>query len=696
MRAVQATGPAARVVGATGPLLRPRTYYASPRGNDLNPGTRTLPLRTIQAGINKAEAGDTVMVLGGTYREQVTFPRSGAEGLPITVRGQVDGLGNPLAIIDNTSPVGATWTAAPDKGSGIYKKVGFSPGLMLWNGNMLFKLNAPHMAGESDTEMPSGFTILNCPPDTAWTPYGPVTTPLWDDVECIYGVLNGDTTYIRFRNGDDPDTCDLRAAATIAYPGACGFSLSGSDYITIEHMRIQGSNIGVRLSDSDHNIIQDCVIRHGHGRILVDNGSADNTIRRNDLSFGYGDFGHFGEWGMHQAVIRRAAMYKISKQWDGHGVSTDWGTVLENCGKGNVIDSNVMHDGSTAINLYCSPNTSIRGNDIARFSSCGIVINAGTDSLTVCSNDLDHCNSTMRFSGVRSDSGRLGWIYSNRCYNDSAALEAQNINMSYYGVEGDSTNALEFWFYHNSFAGGGMWSPSILGVCSQMKWVNNIMSVQELSAGEPQGESTASTYAAFDCNFLGGRYKGYRHFKFAQTDGHNQWSEDTLAGDINHQVWSLGSEPNWDVPGTSTACRTGLDLSDSFTIRGIKYGPLPGMTPGYFPGAKPNLGAVQNMSPLGTPDRSSGHGSVTRLPELTFAPNPATEKHAMVRCAIAAGTVGRLALRDVLGRTVMSVALLPPDTTPQVDLRGFAPGVYFASLRTPEHCVSHKLVITSR
>jgi hypothetical protein len=670
------------------------TYYVAKTGNDTNPGTSELPLLTIQAGVDKAYAGDLVMVLAGTYKEQVTFPRSGTEGFPITVRGEVDTAGTPLAIVDNTTPVGATWTAAPEKGAGIYKKVGFNPSLMLWNGNFLFKLNAAHMAGESDIEMPSGFTIMNSPADTEWTPYGPVTTPLWDDVECIYGVLNGDTTYIRFRDGDDPDTCDLRAAAAIAYPGTVDFAISSNDYITIEHMKIQGANIGIRLNNSDHNIIQDCVIRHGDDRILVDGGSANNTIRRNDMSLGYDTFGHFGEWGMHAAVIRSAAMYKISKQWDGHGVSTDGGVVLENCGKGNVLDSNTIRDGSTAINLYGCPNTSIFGNDIAQFSSCGIVIHIGSESLTVYDNDIDHCNSTMRFSGVRSDGGRSGWIYNNRCYNDSAALEAQNINTSYYGEEGDSTNALETWFYHNSFAGGGMWSPSVFGVCNQMKWVNNIMSVQTLSAGEPLGESSATTYAAFDYNFLGGWYKGYWYFKFAQTDGHNQWNTDTMAGDVDHQVWSLAAEPDWIVPDTSTAYRSGLDLSDSFTIRGVTYGPLPGMTPGYFTGDRPNLGAVQSPGRVGMEQRDPGHGSVTQLPELAFAPNPATGRYVMARCAIPTGKIGKLTLRDVLGRTVKSIALVRSGIT-QLDLRGFAPGIYIAALDAGGPPVSRKLIITA-
>jgi len=51
---------------------------------------------TIQAGLNAARPGDTVDVQAGTYNERVTFPRSGAAGRYITLRGE------PGAIIDGT------------------------------------------------------------------------------------------------------------------------------------------------------------------------------------------------------------------------------------------------------------------------------------------------------------------------------------------------------------------------------------------------------------------------------------------------------------------------------------------------------------------------------------------------------------------------------------------------------------------
>jgi len=46
--------------------------------SDANPGTEQLPLKTIQAGANLAQPGDTVLVRQGIYREEVVPPRGGS------------------------------------------------------------------------------------------------------------------------------------------------------------------------------------------------------------------------------------------------------------------------------------------------------------------------------------------------------------------------------------------------------------------------------------------------------------------------------------------------------------------------------------------------------------------------------------------------------------------------------------------
>lgn len=67
-----------------------KTYYISTIGDDKNNGSFGAPFRTIQKGANIAQAGDTVLVKEGVYRERVSPPRGGLEGLPIVYMGETD------------------------------------------------------------------------------------------------------------------------------------------------------------------------------------------------------------------------------------------------------------------------------------------------------------------------------------------------------------------------------------------------------------------------------------------------------------------------------------------------------------------------------------------------------------------------------------------------------------------------------
>ncbi len=71
----------------------PVTYYVDqnhPQASDANPGTESLPWRTIQKAADSVRAGDTVIVKSGTYNERITFSsgRRGAPGQIITFKAQ--------------------------------------------------------------------------------------------------------------------------------------------------------------------------------------------------------------------------------------------------------------------------------------------------------------------------------------------------------------------------------------------------------------------------------------------------------------------------------------------------------------------------------------------------------------------------------------------------------------------------------
>ena len=68
-----------------------QTYFVSTSGSDANPGTSSLPWRTIQHGLNQLTAGDTLRVVAGIYNEKVEIDVSGMPDNVITVMSHGDG-----------------------------------------------------------------------------------------------------------------------------------------------------------------------------------------------------------------------------------------------------------------------------------------------------------------------------------------------------------------------------------------------------------------------------------------------------------------------------------------------------------------------------------------------------------------------------------------------------------------------------
>jgi parallel beta-helix repeat protein len=61
------------------PLGWAATYYVdATNGNDVNSGTALQPFKSISTAVGKANAGDTVLIASGTYRETINFPKSGS------------------------------------------------------------------------------------------------------------------------------------------------------------------------------------------------------------------------------------------------------------------------------------------------------------------------------------------------------------------------------------------------------------------------------------------------------------------------------------------------------------------------------------------------------------------------------------------------------------------------------------------
>ena len=87
--------------------------YVAPNGADTNPGTLQRPFRTIQKAADIAQAGDTVRVRAGTYRETVRPAHSGTAGKPVVFAPYA----KENAVVSGAALINSGWKSA---GDGLY------------------------------------------------------------------------------------------------------------------------------------------------------------------------------------------------------------------------------------------------------------------------------------------------------------------------------------------------------------------------------------------------------------------------------------------------------------------------------------------------------------------------------------------------------------------------------------------------
>lgn len=85
--------------------LHANTYFVSVVGNDMNPGTMSMPWKSLTHASAITAPGDTVFVKAGLYNEFVLFSNSGIPGSPITFIGYKSIPGDtPPLLINNAYP----------------------------------------------------------------------------------------------------------------------------------------------------------------------------------------------------------------------------------------------------------------------------------------------------------------------------------------------------------------------------------------------------------------------------------------------------------------------------------------------------------------------------------------------------------------------------------------------------------------
>lgn len=280
--------------------LRPaQAALSSPKGGtEPGEGSKERPFPTIQQAADKAEPGDVVLVLPGTYRERVVVSRSGRPDAYITFRAEGEVfLTGTFAELEQKGQ--DRWQAA---GEGLYvTPFPGTTGFVAADGRRLYHYTAQAELGNLANGEPGGWYLS---PDTK-------------------------ELYVKLADGSAPEDHVLQVGER---DGA--FLLGGVQHVIIEGFRMGYFGSGpygsaVTLEDSSHCVVRKNTIFCVRTGISIDGPRAsDNLIADNEVS----DNSIFG-W-----------PWKANKAHDTEGA----GISVRGC-RGNVVRRNRVHGPFNAI-----------------------------------------------------------------------------------------------------------------------------------------------------------------------------------------------------------------------------------------------------------------------------------------------------------------------------------------------------------
>lgn len=568
------------------------TYYVSPDGFDSNSGSENAPFRTIQKAADIVMPGDCVIVKAGTYYERIKIRTSGTETSPIIFQGEKKNNDEWLTIIDGSEPINGEWFCASEIGNGVYKSsaIPYSPKGMFINNKVVARIGDKWMQTED------GFEWLKKPATSTFqTTYLQEIINWWDGIELLYGYLGG-STYVRFKNNDNPNEFDIRAT-----PKGAGILIDNKENIIISGFKIQGAQNAIEIKGSfaRNNTIENNFLMHGINRILIADGANNNFIKRNQIYLNYYGWDDFGAWsngkgvnyGIKEYVYAEIFKLRISEI----GGSEDHGIYLYNSGGGNHLFENHIYQGLIGIFVWGpTNNTQLEGlkvynNEIHNMSSIGIIeqecylVNA-----QFYDNLIYDCNINLRIQRYNDQgySGKSVYFYRNKFYNP---IGIGDHIVFYWSSSILAPNFVHpiYYFYHNSFSGGyiGIDLPTPgkdIGL-PNTHFINNIFSSGRFFRGLQPGWEEADRIGLFDYNWVISK-SPYSSFP--------QWYGSNNIDGKGIKIWDDSNLPDFELPQSSLAKNSGIDLSNNFTINSTTYSSLPGMENNYFDGMRPDLGAI--------------------------------------------------------------------------------------------------------
>jgi len=593
--------------------------FVAKSGNDANPGSAAAPFVTIAKAAAAAKPGDTVKIGPGLYREEIELGKKGTAAAPITFQGTRDRSGKYLTIIEAPGVTPAEWRRAPEIGPKVWKTaVPERPDGVLMDGKMIVYINARTMAlprknitrrifaqgdisskfGKECKRIP-GLDLLALPGDVRMTggQLGKREESFFPTIGNVMAGWHKGFLYVRFADDSTPEKHIFSA-----YCGN-GFTCTKAEHLIFKDLHVRASSNQFRLLNSRFVTIDGCLLMNGVKRVFVDAASSDITVKNSILTSGFIQPDHYAS---HSPEDKRGrVVYLTFKYIVGTALSDDVGVTAQ--GKNVTICGNVITDGLIGMQAF-GPGMHVHDNVVTRMASCGIV--TGPETVGEFHHNLvSYCGILQRFHCLRQrHAKRLEYHYLNYYLQHETSgtelfvhCESQLVGDDVINFEpGTSIYKKnppkpvypgDFFVYHNTFWGGNRVAPAFDAGRTAKRFnepypfclVNNIMRYSML---------LNDWQHVFDNNLL---------YLFSNAGsgkaapgiiGRNK----ILSLEESKKIWNPGKPagiPDITLRENSPALGIGKDVSKPFSYRNRNYPALPGFKPGYFKGAAPAAGALQ-------------------------------------------------------------------------------------------------------